>query len=178
MEIIEMAQLVTGIATIIVASVLMWQMVIQKRTLDIAHNDADAHMSLTAMDTRSRTNEWFAEKCTSEMLEKFDKGLDSLNEKERLILQTYYRSTSRVLATEWRLGRLIDQPWYYKNTYKQELMFHYKAFREIFLQNYNRNLMGALGEYNSDNVYQGLMVLGKEAYEEVTGEKLNAPNLQ
>ena len=177
MEIIEMAQLVTGIATIIVASVLMWQMVIQKRTLDIAHNDADAHMSLTAMDTRSRTNEWFAEKCTSEMLEKFDKGLDSLNEKERLILQTYYRSTSRVLATEWRLGRLIDKPWYYKNTYKQELMFHYKAFREIFLQNYNRNLMGGLGEYNSDNVYHGLMVLGKEAYEEDTGEKLNTPNL-
>jgi hypothetical protein len=56
-------------------------------------------------------------------------------------------------------------------------MFHYKAFREIFLQNYNRNLMGGLGEYNSDNVYHGLMVLGKEAYEEVTGEKLNTPNL-
>ena len=58
----------------IVASVLIWQMIIQKRTLDIAHNDADSNVSLMAMDTRSRTNEWFAENCTPEMAEKLDKG--------------------------------------------------------------------------------------------------------
>ena len=53
MELIEIAQLVTGIATLIVATVLIWQMIIQKKTLDIAHNDADANMSLYAMDTLS-----------------------------------------------------------------------------------------------------------------------------
>ena len=53
LELIEIAQLVTGIATLIVASVLIWQMIIQKRTLDIAHNDADATMSLQAMESRS-----------------------------------------------------------------------------------------------------------------------------
>ena len=67
LELIEIAQLVTGIATLVVASVLIWQMIIQKRTLDIAHNDADANMSLVAMDTRSRTNEWFADQCTPEL---------------------------------------------------------------------------------------------------------------
>ena len=46
MELIEIAQLVTGLATLIVASVLIWQMFIQKKTLDIAHNDADSNMSL------------------------------------------------------------------------------------------------------------------------------------
>ena len=56
MELIEIAQLVTGIATLIVATVLIWQMFIQKKTLDIAHNDADSSMSLYAMDTRARTN--------------------------------------------------------------------------------------------------------------------------
>ena len=49
MELIEIAQLVTGLATLIVASVLIWQMIIQKKTLDIAHNDADTNMSLTAV---------------------------------------------------------------------------------------------------------------------------------
>jgi len=37
-----------------------------------AHNDADANMSLVAMDTRSRTNEWFTDQCTPELLDKFE----------------------------------------------------------------------------------------------------------
>ena len=35
MELIEIAQLVTGIATLVVASVLIWQMVIQKKALEV-----------------------------------------------------------------------------------------------------------------------------------------------
>ena len=45
MDILVIAQLVTGIATLVVATVLIWQMIIQKKALDIAHNDADANMS-------------------------------------------------------------------------------------------------------------------------------------
>ena len=168
MEIFEIAQLVTGIATLIVASVLIWQMTLQRKTLEIAHQDADQNISMAAMDTRSRTNEWFAENCTEEMLEKFDKGIDSLNVKETLILRTYYRSTMRVLSTEWRLGRLIEQPWYYKNTFNQELMFKYKAFRELFAEfagQQNRNMGG---------LYTGLMEIGREAFEEAEGNKLDA----
>ncbi|MEC7870522.1 MAG: hypothetical protein VX868_00465 [Chloroflexota bacterium] len=168
MEIFEIAQLVTGIATLIVASVLIWQMTLQRKTLEIAHQDADQNISMAAMDTRSRTNEWFAENCTAEMLEKFDKGIDSLNVKETLILRTYYRSTMRVLSTEWRLGRLIEQPWYYKNTFNQELMFKYKAFRELFAEfagQQNRNMGG---------LYTGLMEIGREALEEAEGKKLDA----
>tara|TARA_B100001167_G_C16635152_1_gene241417 strand:+ start:124 stop:630 length:507 start_codon:yes stop_codon:yes gene_type:complete len=168
MEIFEIAQLVTGIATLIVASVLIWQMTLQRKTLEIAHQDADQNISMAAMDTRSRTNEWFAENCTAEMLEKFDKGIDSLNVKETLILRTYYRSTMRVLSTEWRLGRLIEQPWYYKNTFNQELMFKYKAFRELFAEfagQQNRNMGG---------LYTGLMEIGREAFEEAEGNKLDA----
>ena len=99
MELIEIAQLVTGLATLIVASVLIWQMFIQKKTLDIAHDDADANVSLMAMDTRARTNEWFAENCSTEMIDKFDKGLNSLSKKEFMILESYFRSTMRVLGT-------------------------------------------------------------------------------
>ena len=165
MEIFEIAQLVTGIATLIVASVLIWQMTLQRKTLEIAHQDADQNISMAAMDTRSRTNEWFAENCTAEMLEKFDKGIDSLNVKETLILRTYYRSTMRVLSTEWRLGRLIEQPWYYKNTFNQELMFKYKAFRELFAEQQNRNMGG---------LYTGLMEIGREAFEEAEAKKLDA----
>ena len=52
MDILLIAQLITGIATLIVASVLIWQMFIQKKTLDIAHKDADAQLSLDSVKSR------------------------------------------------------------------------------------------------------------------------------
>ena len=61
MELIEIAQLVTGIATLIVASVLIWQMVIQKRTLEIAHKDADSNMSLSAVQIHAENGKWISE---------------------------------------------------------------------------------------------------------------------
>ena len=61
MDILVIAQLVTGIATLVVATVLIWQMIIQKRTLDIAHNDNDANMSLQAMESHSEQTRWFAD---------------------------------------------------------------------------------------------------------------------
>ena len=165
MELIEIAQLVTGIATLIVASVLIWQMFIQKKTLDIAHNDADANVSLMAMDTRARTNEWFAENCSPEMIDKFDKGLNSLSQKEFMIIESYFRSTMRVLGTEWRLGRLTDFKPYYKNTFFAELRFDHKLFREYWLDNWYKTM-------NLSDTYTGLAELGKEAYEESSGEKI------
>ena len=170
MELIEIAQLVTGVATLLVATVLIWQMIIQKKTLDIAHNDADSNMSLYAMDTRSRTNEWFADKCTPELLDKFDKGLDSLTKKEFIILQTYIRNTTRVLTTEFRLGRLIDNNMnYYRTHFKWELRFDKKLFRdyfeEIHLEYFGRNI-------NSEaNRYIGMRDVMVEAWEEASGRK-------
>ena len=165
MELIEIAQLVTGIATLVVASVLIWQMIIQKRTLDIAHNDADSNVSLMAMDTRSRTNEWFAENCTPEMAEKLDNDLDTFTEKEKLVINTYWRSTMRVLSTEWRLGRLVDQDWYYKNTYRNEGMLHLKSFRDVY-ENQSASMGRGVKSGSNNDLYAGMRKLGREAYEE------------
>ena len=73
MDLIVIAQLITGIATLIVASVLIWQMFIQKKTLDIAHNDNDANMSLSAMESRSAQSRWFAENSNQDMLQKMSR---------------------------------------------------------------------------------------------------------
>ena len=79
MELIEIAQLVTGLATLIVASVLIWQMILQKKTLDIAHNDADANMSLQAMESRSEQKKWNEDKITPDIIEIIEKGYQYLN---------------------------------------------------------------------------------------------------
>jgi len=170
MELIEIAQLVTGIATLVVASVLIWQMIIQKRTLDIAHNDADANMSLVAMDTRSRTNEWFADQCTPEFLDKFDKGLDSLTKKEFNILQTYIRDTFRVLITEARLGRLTDNNMEYYRSYftRMELNLDIKLFRDYIEKYWLNRIIG--NQVNRDE-YSSFMNVVKESWEKASGRK-------
>ena len=171
MELIEIAQLVTGLATLIVASVLIWQMIIQKRTLDIAHNDADSNMSLVAMDTRSRTNEWFADQCTPEFLDKFDKGLDSLTKKEFTTLQTYIMSTMRVLTTEYRLGRLIDNNMqYYRGHFSWELKFDKKLFRDFFEEIQIPRILD--NRIVQRKRYSGLTKIMIESWEEASGRKL------
>ena len=115
MELIEIAQLVTGVATLIVASVLIWQMVIQKRTLDIAHNDADSTMSLSAVENKINLNTWFSEISMPETIEKLDKGLDSLSTKEKDLLDSYISGHILLLTTEWRLGRMNNNEIYYKH---------------------------------------------------------------
>ena len=45
MDLLVVAQLVTGVATLVVALVLIWQMFLQRKTLEIAHKDADLTMS-------------------------------------------------------------------------------------------------------------------------------------
>ena len=133
MELIEIAQLVTGLATLIVASVLIWQMIIQKKTLDIAHNDADSNMSLQAMESRSEQTRWFAENSTPEFLEKLRKGYEYLNEKEKEIASAHFGNVSQVLATEWRLGRLGKNPEYLRYTMGHHMkMNEYKGMRDIW----------------------------------------------
>tara|TARA_Y100001936_G_scaffold49168_1_gene47760 strand:+ start:121 stop:615 length:495 start_codon:yes stop_codon:yes gene_type:complete len=162
MELIEIAQLVTGIATLIVASVLIWQMIIQKRTLDIAHNDADSNMSLSAVENKVNLNTWFAENSTPELLDKLDKGLDSMTSKEKRIIEAYTGSHMFLLVTEYRLGRMNRNPVYFRNNIREVL--NNKASLEVMKKNRaNRKETSAREEF--------LNILD-EVYEELSGEKI------
>ena len=162
MELIEIAQLVTGIATLIVASVLIWQMFIQKRTLDIAHNDADASLSFDAVEQKNEINMWFTDKIDQQFLDHANKGLSELNDVEREILANWLRSSLIILITEYRLGRMDRNYEYFINNIKRLLRFN------------------ASQEYIKDSVFYkpnsvvkiGLTKIINEAYEEVVGEKL------
>ena len=168
MDLIVIAQLITGIATLIVASVLIWQMFIQKKTLDIAHNDNDANMSLSAMESRSAQSRWFAENSNQDMLEKMKKGFEYLNDEEKLIVSAHFENHSQVLATEWRLGRMGKNKQYPKFTFREKiLMGKYKAMRDLFKQQYFTQVGG---EFNM--VDKEFLDIGKEVWEEVEGKKM------
>ncbi len=161
MELIEIAQLVTGIATLIVASVLIWQMFIQKRTLDIAHRDADSSISLDAISHRANLNMWFSDKCDQEFIDKLNSGLDSLNNKDKEIITTWLMPSITILNTEYRLGRLDRSPFYYKASIRRFL--RYKAFQEIFPSMPFMKPGTAL--------HPNLVSLIKEVYLDISGKK-------
>ena len=168
MGIIEIAQLITGIATLVVASILIWQMVIQKKALDIAHNDADSSMSFQAVDQHTENQRWFQENCNDEMLKKMHKGLDYLSEKELNTLTVFVHNSFMTITTEWRLGRRNRLKDYYTYAFQQFGLLKYKASREILKNTYIKNI-------NSDAMHHDLKDLIKEVYENLSDDKLPDP---
>mgnify|MGYP001216351774 FL=1 len=162
MELIEIAQLVTGLATLIVASVLIWQMFIQKKTLDIAHNDADSSMSLDAISQRTNLSIWFSEKCTDDFLAKLNGGIDRLSDQEKEFVRTWFTGNLVITNTEYRLGRLDRNPHYYKSSINRILRF--KATQDI--------LRTSPIMRKGSPLHQDLADIVKEAFVEITGEKL------
>ena len=79
MDIVVIAQLVTGLATLVVASILIWQMTIQKKTLDIAHKDADNDFSVQVISERNAMRRWFVDKLNPDFEKRLDSGLKDLS---------------------------------------------------------------------------------------------------
>ena len=167
LELIEISQLVTGIATLIVASVLIWQMIIQKRTLDIAHNDADATMSLQAMESRSEQQRWLVDNCDQNMIDKLKKGFEFLNDEEKQIAQTHFDNVLQMIVTEYRLGRLNQNIEYTKHNFRNKIMMNeYKAMRDIFRELYifeSPDFILASKDF---------LDVGKDIWEEIEGKEL------
>mgnify|MGYP001173237056 FL=1 len=158
------AQLLTGLATLIVASVLIWQMLLQRKLLQIAHSDADNNLSMQAVSEKNAIRRWSAEKINPDMLKKLDDGIKSLNEYELEIYSTQMRCKEIMATTEWRLGRVGGNRNYYKAVFRTMLggkagLEHYKTVGR------NHFLTANFGDPT-------LIEIGDEVYEELGGEPL------
>ena len=161
MDLVVIAQIITGTATLIVALVLVYQLRQQ-------HKDTDSTMSLAAMESRSEQNRWFSENTSKEMLEKMKKGYDFLDEFEKKILSSHYWNNAQVLSTEYRLGRLNRNREYYKFTFTIPMMMgEYKACRDLF-KNHYLNVQSSTSRVTLTEWFE----IGKEVYEESSGEKI------
>ena len=158
------AQLLTGLATLIVASVLIWQMLLQRKLLQIAHSDADNNLSMQAVSEKNAIRRWSAEKINPDMLKKLDDGIKSLNEYELEIFSTQMRCQEIMATTEWRLGRVGGNRNYYRAVFRAMLggkagLEHYKTVGR------NHFLTANFGDPT-------LIEIGDEVYEELAGEPL------
>ena len=151
--VLVIAQIITGVATLIVASVLIWQMFLQRRSLQIAHSDADNNLSMQAISQKSDINRWFQDKLTSDFREKLDDGLKALNQHELDIFRTVMLSLGVLANTEWRLGRVDGNPNYYRKFIAEMLRtkagveYYKNSGRDFFIEaNYGDPMLVKLGD--------------------------------
>ena len=164
MDLVVIAQIITGLATLLVASVLIWQMFIQKRTLDIAHKDADNDFSVQVISERNAMRRWFIDKLNPDFENRLNVGLNELNQFEFQIVAIYFRGMSTMTTTEWRLERVGGNPGYFKFAFIA--LFTHKAILDYYKEIGRRFFTdGNFGK-------PGLGIIADEVYEEITGEKL------
>ena len=165
-DIVLIAQLITGIATLIVASILTWQMFLQKESLNLAHKDADKTITLDVAKSWNNDDQWFVDKLDEEFIKNLSLGLSSLTDFQEIIF--------RILGAQWRLNRKISED-YYRNNFS--LLLHTKAGQELYelltrSSNYSNKVFSFVDRQNQKQ-YDGLFKIGDNIYEEMTGNKLN-----
>ena len=159
MELIEIAQLVTGLATLIVASVLIWQMIIQKKTLDIAHTDSEVLITMNSMSMNADMQlASITNSNLSDILFQTKKnGRKDLDDKEKEIFYQWCWMRLGRLATEWRLGRMDNDPTYYEIHLMNHLIN--KGAREHYIENREGLILGTKWR-------EGLVEIADKVYEE------------
>ncbi|MDG1839899.1 MAG: hypothetical protein P8J64_04070 [Dehalococcoidia bacterium] len=108
MEITDIAQIVTGIATLVVALILVSQLYQQ-------HKDTEIQLTMDSWQlNQSLILAEINDADLSKILSKSDEGLDNLTREEEVIFNKWLMLKMGRLSTEWRLGRMSNDPRYYK----------------------------------------------------------------
>tara|TARA_Y100001934_G_scaffold47825_1_gene58143 strand:+ start:2659 stop:3162 length:504 start_codon:yes stop_codon:yes gene_type:complete len=118
---IAIAQIITGVATFLLVIVLVIQLTKQKEQLQIQHQDAERNLTLNSL---SIYQAHYAHTFNSEFAEIYVKrlqGKKAFSEAEWDKFQNWMGSAYGVIVTEWRLGRLNNNPGYYRNRFRRFL---------------------------------------------------------
>lgn len=108
MEITDIAQIVTGIATLVVALILVSQLYQQ-------HKDTEIQLTMDSWQlNQSLILAEINDVDLSKILSKSEEGLDNLTREEEVIFNKWLMLKMGRLSTEWRLGRMSNDPRYYK----------------------------------------------------------------
>ena len=159
------AQIATGIATL-VALFLAAQLFIQRRQLDIAHQDSVRELGFAA---RSRKEELTLARLTNEtLLDAWIKvGSDSEppNDKEIHQFMNYMRLSYLQMINEWNLGVNENNVRYFKGTLG--ILMGTQGERKYYLTN-GRIIVGTVFGLSE------LVSLGDTVYEELEGSSVPA----
>ena len=158
--VIGIAQMVTGIATLVVAFFLAGQLMLQRRVLERAHQDADRSLSLQSLQMRTEAIFLTLDKeKLSQIHEKRNNTFDSFSEKERDLYSRFLKTQYIRLNTESRLGRGPGSQ-YFEHACRN-ILLDCKASRDFYKLNRNYLIESAhFGRTElieaADNVYEEL----------------------
>ena len=157
MDLVVIAQIITGTATLIVAFVLLYQLRLQLK-------DSEINLSMQSVSNRQENRRWFMSELDEKFYNKLDLGLSALNNYELEIFKSYIVTQSVMQLNEWRLKRHSRNPRYYKTTFRA--LFFKKSGLEYY-KKYGRDFFAKGSEGDTKFVQYA-----DEVYEELTGEKL------
>ena len=111
MTVIEIAQLTTGIATLIVAIILLWQ-------TGLSRKDSDVDLTYKSLNTlMNRFGVIYKDEKFRKIYLKRFKSKNELNENEYVALDFFWRQHIAQVGTDYRLGRANRDKGYYEMAY-------------------------------------------------------------
>ena len=157
--ILAAAQIVTGIATLIVASVLIWQMILQRKSLETAHRDNEQNLSFESLNLTDKLMAVRMEKDFSRIWTQRHNSENDLNTEDFEKLNHYYLRWFTVMNTEWRMGRLTNESdmFYYRR--KLWAVLNSQCGQQFYVRE-GRNFIR----------YERLREIGDEIYTEQSGK--------
>ena len=173
MVISEIAQLITGTATLLVALALLWQIRLQKKNLDISHQDAERDLSLRSW--QMMIDEIYLvikHDDFRKIYEKRHKGFESLTPEEASALENFFFILLGRINTDYRLGRVGKEEYYYRLHF--ERLMDSKAGIE-FYESTGRDIFGNTPREGKEEHLEFLQGLGDKIYQEITGNKFEPP---
>ena len=156
--IVVVAQLLTGLATLIVASVLIWQIVMQRKSLEMAHRDNEQSLAFSSLELTDKLLAVRMEDDFSKIWVKRNNSEKDLDDKEFEKLNNYYLRWFQLMQTEWRMGRVTNDPTLFYYRRKLWATLNSQCGQEFYIR-----------EGRNFTRIQRLRELGDDLYEELSG---------
>ena len=163
---VAIAQILTGAATLVVAVFLAGQLLIQRKVLDRAHEDAEVELSISS---NSIFMGLWNMKLTCEPVRKAflrkNEPLKDLPEEDVDALNQYFMTQYNFINVEWRLKRLDRSVTYFKARYSTILdcQVGFDFYRET-----------GRGFVDNLSVGGGLKEIADSVFEQQSGQSLAA----
>tara|TARA_Y100001933_G_C18819927_1_gene488781 strand:+ start:95 stop:616 length:522 start_codon:yes stop_codon:yes gene_type:complete len=167
MTLIELAQIITGTATMIFALILLIEVRIQLKTLKLSNKDADRELTYRSLEMMYSNFKIIIE--NNEFREIYSKrfqGLSKFSDSERIALENYYFMFFGQINTDYRLGRLSNEDYYYRLVFNWVL--DSKSGQEWYLKS-GRKIFENTPKKGRKEHLQFLQGIGDEVYEKITG---------
>ena len=164
MTVIEIAQLTTGIATFIVAIILLWQ-------TRLSRKDSDVDLTYKSLNTlMNRFGVIYKdEKFRKIYLRRFS-SKNEINEDEYVALDFFWRQHIAQVGTDYRLGRANRDKVYYEMAYG--FILDCDLACEWYLDQGRKILQYSFAKDKEKHV-SFLTEIADELYEKFTGKKIN-----